>query len=590
MKDENKHTSGGKLSRWREPFVWLLAKTRPYIRQILLLLLLDGLLTFIGIGVTLLNKHLIDASTLNRTLDTTGVALLIAMSVVSVGAGSLTMYLTSLIHEQFSFGVRTNVYDRLLRTDWLQSASYHSGDLVTRMTSDVDVAASGIAELIPSFIQLIIRLLAAFVVLYMYEPLLAVVVVLLAPLGMLFGTRFSNILRKYQRQLQDNESEYRGFLQESAANLTTVKAFEQEDIFSGKLHALRNTRLAALRKRNRLNAMVRFVTNGIFTLGYAGAFTWGIYRLSRGEITYGTLTLFLGLVSQIQGPIMVLPSLVPRFVQVLTCAGRAMEMDSLKQEPTFPAAMMDGPIGIQMDDVHFAYHTDEVLCGVSMEIPPSMRMGLVGESGAGKTTVVRLLLGLVTPGAGAIWLCDTHGNRQPVSASSRRYFAYVAQGNPLFSGSIADNLRIGNPYATEAEMEAALSMAEAGFVFSLEDGLNTILTERGGTLSEGQGQRIAIARAILRNRPILILDEATSALDLETEEAIIRNLKNGMAGVTFVIISHRHSLLRLCERCYAIQDGHIADSQPGLWYNEYRNDEPGGNGGSEQDQGDPGGR
>ncbi len=551
----------GSFAKQKKHLRWMLEKTRPFMRRLALLLLFDGSLTLLSIGCTLLNKRLIDSAVVSSTLDVAGFAILVALTVASIGAGALSTFMTTLIHEQYAFGIRADVYRRTLAGPWNKITAFHTGDLTTRLNNDINEVANGIADIIPTGFYLIVRLILSFCVLYQYEPMLALTILIVGPAGVLTSVIFGGKLRDYQKALMDNESAYRGFIQESAANITSVKAFEWEGRCADTLDSLRDSRFTVLRKRSLTSMYIRLGTNGLFSFGYVLAFGWGVYRLFHGDITYGTMSVFLALASQIQGSLLSLPQLIPKGANVLASAGRVMELDAMEQEPREETQRLKGAVGIRMENVSFAYKGDPVLRSLSLDMEPGTRVGLVGESGAGKTTIARLMLGLVTADEGEALLYDTNGGRQPLGAGTRTYFSYVAQGNTLLSGTVRDNLLMGNPDATEAEMNAALTTAEAAFVLDLPKGLDTVLTERGGTVSEGQAQRIAIARALLRHRPILILDEATSALDFNTEQAVIHNLRHTTLGMTCVVISHRAPLLDLCDQCIHLEDGRAVEER-----------------------------
>lgn len=541
---------------------WLWRMTLPYLPRILLLLALDVLLVALGVGVPLVNKRLIDSATSpGAMLDVRGFALLAGMTALSTCFGTLTVWLSSLLHTRLAFGVRSQVYSRVMKGRWLQVSRYHTGDLTARLCGDADAVATGVAELAPNLVVMLLKLAASFFVLYAFDPLLALSAVGLGLVGQAVSLLYGGKLHRYQKDLKENEASYQAFLQESTANITVLKAFEQADACQERLDALGDTRLKTLQGRARVQTWMRLGTGGIFSAGYLFAFGLGLYRLCAGDITYGTLSVFLALVSQVQAQIMTLPQLVPKGVSALASAGRVMELDALEAEEAKQSPPLAGPIGIRLEEIFFAYGDKPVFDHASAAIAPKEHIAVIGESGAGKTTLARLLLGLIEPGKGGVFLYDAAGERAQAGAGTRSYFSYVSQGNTLLSGSIRENLRMGDPHTSDAHMLDALDTAEASFVRHLPLGLDTILTEQGGTLSEGQAQRVAIARALLRKRPILILDEVTSALDLDTEERIVRNLRSAAADTTCIVISHRPSLLCLCERCLRVADGTLLSGE-----------------------------
>lgn len=542
---------------------WMISKTKPFIRSLALLFTLNVLISITGIGSTVITKYIIDGVTGGGSNFTTiGMILMIILTAASIGIGAYSGVKSTYISEQYSFGIRSKVYDSILRGVWKKISSYHSGDIVTRLTSDINSVASGIASMLPTTLFLAIKLIMAFFVLFYYDHFLAVAALLLGPVGAVLSLVFSGKLKEYQVEMNKTESEYRSFLQETVENISVEKAFEQENICGEKLTYLRNKRLAIIAKRNKLNVEMNVSIRSVFYLGYITAFAWSIYRLSNNSITYGTMTIFLSLVSQVQGPIMDLGNIIPQFISVLASAGRVMEMDGIENENRGEKIIADGQrnIGIRLQNVAFGYSGENVLDDVSCNINPRDIVGVVGESGAGKTTLACLVLSLVQTDSGRVCFYDETGAEEEASAAARRFISYVPQGNTLISGTIADNLRTGNPDATDAELWDALEIADCvSFVSQLEEGLSTSIGENGTGLSVGQAQRIAIARAILKKAPILILDEATSALDANTEERVIKRMSDSDMIRTCLIITHRRSMLAYCNRAIEIENKQLKE-------------------------------
>lgn len=325
--------------------------------------------------------------------------------------------------------------------------------------------------------------------------------------------------------------------------------------------ALRRDRMALVKRRSLYGMLAHIAMRLTFTGGYLLAFGWGILRVSLGEITYGTMSVFLSLINQVQGPIMTLGNIVPRFVSMLAAAGRVMELESLPAEADATLPELRGPVGVRLEGVSFGYddpagERGEVLRGACLNVSPGEAVALLGRTGSGKTTIARLLLNLVDADEGRVSFYDGAGTTAPASPAARALIAYVPQGNTMTSGTIRENLTLGEDIP-EADMARALRTAEAGFALDL--GLDTVIGERGVGLSEGQAQRLAIARALLRKAPFLILDEASASLDMETERRIMENLRAARTGVTCLVITHRPSLLAICDRCYHVEDGRVEE-------------------------------
>lgn len=544
-------------------FKWMIAQTKPYIRSIILILTLNLIITISGIGSTVVTKYIIDGATGSGPAFTIqGVALLILLTVVGIGISAAISILSSYISERYAFGIRTKVYDNILRGVWQKIVSYHSGDILTRLTSDIERVANGIATIIPNIFLLLFQLVIAFSVLFHYDHFLALAALLIGPVGVLFSLAFGGRLKKYQVELNKIESEYRSFIQETVENIAVTKTFEMEPLYNKKLISFRDRRLGIIMKRNKLNAAMSLCIRSVFGAGYLIAFCWGIYKLSTGGITYGTMTIFLSLVAQVQGPIINLGGIIPQFITVLASTGRVMEIDAIESEkrvePKIRGEMQK--IGFKIEDADLGYGRDSVLKEVNLDIRPGDVVGVVGVSGSGKTTLVRLILSLVQTQKGRLLFANGSGTGEEGSAAARRFISYVPQGNTLISGTVAENLKAGKDDATEEEIWQALRIADCdSFVCGLENGLYTGIGENALGLSEGQAQRIAIARAILKAAPILILDEATSALDAGTEERVIRRMCKSQLLHTCFIITHRRSMLEYCTRALEIKNGTVEE-------------------------------
>lgn len=536
---------------WRNQsnyFKWIMGYSFQYFPQIIFIVLTGLSATLLNVGLAILLKNLIDGAS-EGGIGWSTIGLYVVGAVVLVIIDVSGDYFAAIISEKFSFGIRKQIYEKMIKSYWLDMNRYHTGDLLTRLTSDASTVADGIVSVLPNVIKLFFELIVTFFTLYYFEPKLAIFALLIAPVSALVGFIFARKLKKIKIKVQESESRYRSYIQESLSNLLIVKAFSNEEYAVERLTALRNERLFWVRKKSKLQAGSTAALYMSFELGYIGAFAIGVYELSRNAITYGTMSIFLTLVNQVQAPVLSLAKSVPQVVSILASAGRIIEIQEIPMEHSIEETIPVTSIGVQVSDLSFGYSDDLVLENISLEIQPGEFVAIVGSSGIGKTTLIRLMMSFVNQLTGSIAFVDEHGVAHSGSAGTRKFMSYVPQGNTLFSGTILENVRMGKLNATEEEITEALMIADAhGFIQELKDGLNTMIGEKGHGLSEGQAQRIAIARAVIKKAPLLILDEATSALDENTEIRVINAIRNLNPRPTCLLITHRKAVLKYCDR------------------------------------------
>ncbi len=540
---------------------WLGKHTRPFLPSLALMTLVDLMLIAVGFLSSFISEEVVDTATAGLDYRR-AFLIMVCVTVFSIGVGAVMSVFRAMVNERFSFGIRMKVFDRILSADYLGLSGYHSGDLLTRLTSDADTVANSIASAVPSLAMIFVRLIAAFILLYGYAPTLALSALALAPAGMIVALAMGQRIKKLAAEMKETEAAYRSFLQEHTANIAVVKTFCMEERSRARMAELRRKRMDAVLRRNRLGVISGTAIRCLFTLGYLISFAYCVAGLHSGTFTYGTMTLFLTLFSQIQQPLVSLSHLLPQAFGVLASAGRIMELEAIPEDPRTGHAEMPKRVSLRFEGVSFSYGRQNVLKNVSFTLEAGQLIGIMGPSGVGKTTLVRLALALMRPDAGSlVFLYD--GKEETVSADSRRLIGYVPQGNTLISGTIRDNLLWGKPGADDGEMLRALDAADAGFVRGLPQGLDTGLGEKAAGLSEGQAQRIAIARAFLRETPVLVLDEATSALDEKSEKAILSGLSSPERGwrPLCLIITHRSSMRPYFDRLIEIrEDGSCAVS------------------------------
>ena len=532
---------------------WMLLQAKPFSWQITVMLFIGIVSIGMSFAGTIVGKYIVDATT-SGVLNLKYILFMIASTLFSILFSTFTKIFCDYINEKFSFEMKCKMFDRIQRCLWHELSKFHSGDIVTRLTNDVSTVSSGLISIIPSIIITALQLVISFCILFHFDKPLALFALVVGPLGTLSLFLYRKKYVEYQKKLRESESEYRSFMQENLTNINVVKTFQREDYNNERMNNIRKERLKTVMKSSRLGALMSVIMRLVFSSGYVVAFCWGAYRISQGIITYGTMTIFLTLVSQVQGSISSLGSTVTQIYSMIISAKRINEVIEIKEEEYSDEKNIPKNVSVSINDLTFSYNKKNVLENVNMKIESGDIIGVVGSSGIGKTTFIRLLLSLVQPQQGKVEYIDENGNTETAHPSSRRFISYVPQGNTLFAGTIEENLKIGKPDATEEEMWEALRTADAeNFVRELPGKLQTVLGEKAGGLSEGQAQRISIARAIIRNKPVLILDEATSALDEKTEARILGTISENCKKTCF-IITHRRSMLKYCDKVIEIRD------------------------------------
>lgn len=445
-------------------------------------------------------------------------------------------------------GVRTQnimqqaFFSRLLHGEWRGVGKMHSGDILNRLFGDVSDIVSLMTEVVPSVVIITVQFIASFVYLYRMDSALALILVVAAPVLMLLSRYYFRKMRRIVRKIKDSNSALQAIIQESVQNKMVVKVMEQSDNQVGKLERRQAVLRWQIKKRARFAIISKTMVNVGFAGGYLAALIYGLFQLYNREpgVTVGVIMAFTQLIGRIQKPMLDIARLLPTFVNSLTSAERLIELEVLPVEDDARQHHLKGTVGVRLDNVSYKYTDNgrEVLRNFSYDFKPGTFTAILGETGAGKTTVIRILLALIKANKGKATIYSD-SEQCEVDVSTRCNFSYVPQGNSLFSGTIRENLRFGNPNATTDQMRQALHIAMADFVFELPDGLNTVCGEGGGGLSEGQAQRIAIARAIVRPSKVLLLDEATSALDIDTERELLMRIKQHYHDATVIFVTHR---------------------------------------------------
>ena len=509
----------------------------------------------VGLGLLMvwLCRRFIDVTI--RTGTDRDVVRMIVWLVLTVLGGvilrQLYYYMTITAHTRQTNAIRLEAFSRLFDRRLYTERELHSGDVSSRLSKDIEVVGEATTSLLPRMVVTLVQLLGAFLLMRSMDARLAWALLVLTPLAILFGKLIARPLRKMTLEIRDNESRIQMQVQEGVEHNAVLRSLVSEQWVTDRLDETQWTLMGWVKRRARFTVATRLVLASCFGLGYLLAFVWGGLQLRDGVITFGVMTSFLQLVSQIQNPILTLLNMVPQLIHATASIDRLEEI--LHQEPEARsgegAAFVSGRIaGVRVEDVSFRYATGDcpVLSGFTHDFRPGSKTALMGPTGIGKTTLFRLMLALVKPDTGRL-TCYDGVTETPVSADTRPDFVFVPQGNTLMSGTVRFNLLLARPSATEEELRTALHTAAADFVFDLPDGLDTELGERGIGLSEGQAQRVAIARGLLRPGSILLLDEISASLDEATERELYTRLFAACPDRTMIFITHRPTVSSLCD-------------------------------------------
>ena len=482
------------------------------------------------------------------------VAIMASLIMGEFGVGISRVWIKNILGVKAQNRMQQRILARLLRSEWRGREAMHSGDIINRLEQDVKTVVTFLTETLPSTLSTLAMFVGAFVYLLQMDLWLAFTIVGILPVFMVVSRIYVAYMRRYTRRVRDTDSRIQSLLTETMQHRMLVKTMEADQQMLDRLDGTQQTLRQWVRRRTMFSVASNFFLNAGFAIGFLIAFLWGALRLSAGTLTFGGMTAFLQLVGRIQGPARDMAKLVPAFVSVFTAAERLMELTETPEEQQGEPQLLEAPCGIRFNHVTFNYGApgqQPTLNDFSVEFKPGSCTAVMGETGSGKTTLIRLLLALIKPQQGSISIYSPRSQKgdggESLSPLHRCNFVYVPQGNTLLSGTLRDNLMLGNPYATEAQMHEALKLACADFVDELPDGLDTRFSEQGGGLSEGQAQRIAIARALLRPGSIMLLDEATSALDADTERKVLENILSDHRR-TVIFVTHRTAVVDYCNQ------------------------------------------
>ena len=521
--------------------------------------MLNAVIGLVGVGVSLsavwaMQRAIDTASGVRPGSVFEAVGLMAVLILCEFGIGISRVWIRNILGVKAQNRMQQQLLAQLLRAQWQGREALHSGDVVNRLEDDVKTVVGFLTETIPSTLSTLAMFAGAFLYLLRMDVWLAVTTVAILPVFLLLGRFYVSRMRRLSRKVRKLDGRVQSILTETVQHRMLLKTMQAEPLMLSRLDSVQQQLRSRVKHRTVFSVASNLMVNLGFSLSYLLAFLWGAVRLSQGTLSFGGMTAFLQLVFRIQGPARDLTRLAPAFVGVLTAAERLMQLQQLPEEEQGQPLLLASPCGVRFCDVTYYYNSDDqqpTLQHAHFDFAPNTCTAVFGTSGSGKTTLIRLLLALIRPQEGRIEIYSHASSASPHAVSllsplHRCNFVYVPQGNTLLSGTVRDNLLIGCPHATDDAMAEALRRACAHFVFDLPDGLNTMLAEQGGGLSEGQAQRIAIARALLQPGNIMLLDEATSALDPETEQQVLQNILSS-GQKTVIVVSHRPAVAAYCD-------------------------------------------
>ena len=560
----------GRLKQLTGEILWMYAYVRRYWLLIAVYVLLGASGSVLGLGTSVVSKELVDAVTGVNSRGIVQVACLyVGVGVGQIFVNAVKSRLSLKVRLKVTNEIRADIYEQVLRTNWESLAKYRSGDLLYRVNGDAGMVANTILTFLPNVVTTLISFGGAFLIVIQNDPWMALIALLGAPVSFLTSRYSAKRMRQFQRDNQNVASDRTVFDQETFQNLQFIKAFGMLDRVTEKFHRIQQESVDVALRQNKFQQYMTITTSLVGqAVGYA-CYGFAAFRLWQGQISYGTMTMFVSMAASLRGSFSWILNLAPMVIRAGISAERIMEITGLPRDSMankeeaeeIRKQSREKGVYVHMENVDFAYEEDKwIYQGADFRAEPGEIVALIGPSGQGKTTTLNLILGLYHPKKGTIRVGNPGGNELRASSSTRCLFSYIPQGNTMFSGTIADNMRMVKPEASDEEIRSALEAACAWeFVGKLEHGMDTEVRERGTRFSEGQKQRLSIARALLADAPVMILDEATSALDVATERRVLRSIIRKEPNRTVIVAAHRPSVFSMCSRVYKVGGSRITE-------------------------------
>ncbi len=546
---------------------WMYKYAKRYWKFICFYIVAGVFSTCMSLGSSLASKQLIDVVTGTSNSPVAIVAaVLVGMAVANIASKAFISRISAKISVDVQNEIQAEIYEKIINTEWESLNEFRSGDLLNRLNSDVSQVSDSVISWFPGLITKLVQFVGTFAIIFYYDPIMACLALLSAPVMFLVSRRLMSRMRKYNKEMREVTGEVMSFQNDSFQNIQTLKAFGLMNLFKLKLEEQQLRYKGKMLDYNKFSVYTSAFLSALgMTVSYV-CFGWSAYRLWTGYITTGTMVMFIQMASSLSSAFSSLVQTVPTAISAATCAGRLMAVAELKKERMLDEENVSrvervkkSGISVELEDVDVGYHLGtQVIHNGSFHARKGEISAIIGPSGEGKTTLVRILLGLIYPQSGTARLLGAEGESCMISAATRDFFSYVPQGNTVFTGTIAENMRMVNPSATDDDIVKALKDACAWeFVEKMPDGIHSKIGEHGAGISEGQAQRIAIARALIKDAPILLLDEATSALDMDIEQRVLGNIMRRGENKTCIVTTHRPSVLSMSDHIYEVKQNRI---------------------------------
>lgn len=557
----------GRLKEMINQTIWIYSYVRKYWLSIIIYTGIGLVGTGVSMVISFLSKDLVDVITQHKASELIKTFVMyISFTMINVVISQILDYISSMVCIRVDNEIKADIFEKMLLTQLEPLMAYHTGDLLTRWSSDASNISDGVLSFVPNLVINFAKFISALAIVLYYDPIFALLAMAGMPVSLLMSKTLLTRMQSRNKESAALSARMMGFNQETFSNIQTIKAFDLIPLYVRTLRQYQREFWNLRKKYEKLGIVIAIFMNFVSLAVSYGCYGFGIYRVWTGDITYGTMTLFLSMAGTLTGTLGSLSSMIPTAISLTTSAGRLIDIIGMPREDyseyktveKFYKRNKDVGLVLSVHNMDYAYYNgNQVFKNTDFIARPHEIVALVGPSGEGKTTFLRIVLALLEPQQGEmkIYGSDRESDKVEYSPSVRQLFSYVPQGNTMFSGTVAENMRNVKPEATDEEIIQSLKIACAWeFIEKLPDGINSKIGERGGGFSEGQAQRLSIARALMKKSPILLMDEATSALDVGTEQRILHNIMRDEYPRTCIVTTHRLSVLTICRRVYAIRN------------------------------------